>query len=239
MDSDTQRANDARDAGSHGESANHSAPGGNGNQPSLTDQLRQQAQSRFSNEKDRAVQGLTSLADAARQTGRQLREKDQLGIASYIERAADQATQFSERLANKDLGEIVNDVERFAHRQPALFLGVSFGLGLLGARFLKSSRSPAAGAARPNATAGQWSSGSSPAAARTGYRTQLAARPATASAPRIPSLPSPSTGAGHFTEADFKTTTRPTEVEGVAGAGAAEGREASTARTAGRRRLEH
>ena len=143
MDSDTQRD-------THPQSMGSEHPSSGPRFQSLTDQLRQQAQSRFSNEKDRAVQGLTSLADAARQTGRQLREKDQLGIASYIERAADQATQFSERLANKDLGEIVNDVERFAHRQPALFLGVSFGIGLLGARFLKSSRSPAAGAARPN-----------------------------------------------------------------------------------------
>jgi ElaB/YqjD/DUF883 family membrane-anchored ribosome-binding protein len=238
MDSDTQRANDARDGGSHGESANHSTLGGNGNQSSLTDQLRQQAESRFSSEKDRAVQGLTSLADAARQTGQQLREKDQLGIASYIERAADQATQFSERLANKDLGEIVDDVERFAHRQPALFLGVSFGIGLLGARFLKSSRSPAAGAARPNVTAGRWPSGSSPAGARTGYGTQLASRPALGSA-RTPAPSTPSPGAGRFTETDFNTATRPTEVEGVAGAGATEGREASTPRTAGRRRLEH
>jgi hypothetical protein len=33
----------------------------------------------------------------------------------------------------------VEDVQRFGRRQPALFIGLSLGAGLLGARFLKSS----------------------------------------------------------------------------------------------------
>jgi len=34
----------------------------------------------------------------------------------------------------------VDDAERLAHRQPALFVGGAFALGLLAARFLKSSK---------------------------------------------------------------------------------------------------
>jgi len=148
MDSETQFGNVTHDIGSSAGSGQPSSSGEN--RQSLADQLRQQASSRFSSQKDRAVQGLTSLADAARQTGQQLRDKDQSGIATYLESAADQAVGFSERLRQKDLSEIVDDVERFAHRQPAVFLGVSFGIGLLGARFLKSSRSSDRPTGQPN-----------------------------------------------------------------------------------------
>jgi len=148
MDSETQFGNVTHDTGSSGQSGYQSSSGESGQ--SLADQVRQQASSRLSSQKDRAVQGLTSLADAARQTSQQLRDKDQTGVAAYLESAADQAVRFSERLKQKDLGEIVDDVERFAHRQPAVFLGVSFGIGLLGARFLKSSRSTDRGAGRSN-----------------------------------------------------------------------------------------
>jgi len=113
---------------------------GSGQKLGLTDQLRNQATSQLSSRKDRAIEGLSSLAEAARHVGQQLREKDQTGVASYVETAADQIERISHSVGNKDLTEIVDDVERFARRQPAVFLGVGFGLGLLGARFLKSSR---------------------------------------------------------------------------------------------------
>jgi hypothetical protein len=38
--------------------------------------------------------------------------------------------------------EIMHETQRFARRNPALFLGGSFVLGLLGARFLKTSAPP-------------------------------------------------------------------------------------------------
>jgi hypothetical protein len=47
--------------------------------------------------------------------------------------------------------ELIEDAQRFARRQPAVFLGLSFGLGLLGARFLKSSP-PQTNTSRPPAT---------------------------------------------------------------------------------------
>ena len=42
-------------------------------------------------------------------------------------------------MREKDVQAIVRDVERYAREQPALFLGGAFVLGLLGARFLKST----------------------------------------------------------------------------------------------------
>lgn len=106
----------------------------------VTDQTRQQVSAQVTTQKDRAADGLSHVAQALRQTGQQLREQDQAGITQYIDRAASQVEQFSNYLQRSDMGQLVDDVEHFARRRPALFLGGVFALGMLGARFLKSSR---------------------------------------------------------------------------------------------------
>src|SRR5690606_40974563 len=60
--------------------------------------------------------------------------------ARAAEQAAGQIARLSQGLKNKDVGELMNDAQRLARRQPALFVGGAFTLGLLGARFLKSSQ---------------------------------------------------------------------------------------------------
>jgi len=127
----------------------------------VVDQARQQVSSRLAGQKDRAAEGLTSVAQALRQTGQQLRDQDQQGVTGYIENAASQVERVSNYLRQNDLGQLVDDVEGFARRQPALFLGGAFVLGLLGARFLKSSR-PYTG------PMGEYSTGSYAPLARTG-----------------------------------------------------------------------
>lgn len=105
----------------------------------IADQLRTKASGALSQQKSRATQELGSVVEAIRQTGRQLGEGHS-GVASYVNNAADSLQRWTETLDRKDIGEIVEDVQRFGRRQPALFVGLSFGAGLLGARFLKSSR---------------------------------------------------------------------------------------------------
>lgn len=106
----------------------------------VVDTAREQAASRLGAQKDTAAAGLTSVAQALRQTGDTLRQQDQMGVTSYIDSAASQVEQFSNYLQNSDISQLVDDVERFARRRPALFIGGAFALGILGARFLKSSR---------------------------------------------------------------------------------------------------
>jgi uncharacterized protein YjbJ (UPF0337 family) len=107
----------------------------------VTGQAREQVTTRLSGQKDRAAQGLGSVAHALRITGQQLREQDQVGGTVYLDRVASEVERFSTYLEQSDVGQMVGDAERFARRQPALFLGGAFVLGLLGARFLKSSAS--------------------------------------------------------------------------------------------------
>lgn len=105
----------------------------------VVDQAKQQATSQLSSRKDQAVDSLGTVAQAFRQTGEHLRQSDQHGIAQYADKAAERVEQFTDQLRGKDVQTIVRDVERYARQQPAVFLGGAFVLGLLGARFLKST----------------------------------------------------------------------------------------------------
>jgi len=106
----------------------------------VVDQAREQVSSKLGTQKDNAAAGLTSVAQALRQTGQTLREQDQTGVTSYIDSAASQVEHLSSYLQERDISQLVDDVEHFARRRPALFVGGALVLGILGARFLKSSR---------------------------------------------------------------------------------------------------
>jgi hypothetical protein len=106
---------------------------------SLVNKVRERASAQLTSQKDRALEGLGGVAEAVRKSTHTLREQQHDTLAGYIDQAADQIERFSQNLKNKDVGELVNDAQRLARRQPALFVGSAFALGLLGARFFKSS----------------------------------------------------------------------------------------------------
>jgi len=91
-------------------------------------------------QKDRAADGLGSVAQALRQSSDQMRDQNQgSNVHELISSAAAQVDRLSGYLRSTDTRQMINGVERFAREQPAVFLGGAFLLGLLGARFLKSS----------------------------------------------------------------------------------------------------
>jgi ElaB/YqjD/DUF883 family membrane-anchored ribosome-binding protein len=116
-----------------------------GTQEGIISRLREGATARVSQQKDTATKGLGSIAQAARSTTQQLREQQHDTIAEYIEQAAERLERFSSNLNSRSVSDLMSDVQRFARRQPALFVGAAFAAGLLGARFLKSSNNSAAG----------------------------------------------------------------------------------------------
>lgn len=107
----------------------------------IVGRVREQATSQLNTQKNKATDGLGSVAHAVRDTTQRLRDEKHDTAARYVEQAADQIERFSDRLKNKDVGELLNDAQRLARRQPGLFVGGAFAIGLLGARFLKSSAS--------------------------------------------------------------------------------------------------
>jgi hypothetical protein len=105
----------------------------------IADRVRERASAQLTTQKERATDGLGTIAQVVRRSTQQLRDQQHDTVAQYIEQAADQLERLSTRLKEKNVSELLNDAQRLARRQPALFIGGAFVLGLLGARFLKSS----------------------------------------------------------------------------------------------------
>ena len=110
----------------------------------LAGQAKKSAESGLNMGKKRAVDGLEHVAKAIRKTGEHLRAEDDGTFTQYFDKAAEQVDVASNYLQTRTLGQLIGDVEHFARREPALFLGGAFVAGLLGGRFLKSSRPQAA-----------------------------------------------------------------------------------------------
>ena len=75
-------------------------------------------------------------------------------LNDYLGRAASQVEGLSDYLQEKSLTDVVGDVERFARRDPVLFVGSAFLIGLLGGRFLKSAQPDRSSALGANAGQG-------------------------------------------------------------------------------------
>ena len=105
----------------------------------LMDKVRNGATSQLGVQKDRVTEGVTSVAQAVRQSTQQLRDNQHETIAQYVEKAVDQVERFAVRMKEKDANELVRDAQQFARRNPAVFVAAAFGVGIVAARFLKSS----------------------------------------------------------------------------------------------------
>ena len=117
----------------------------------VADEAKHAVEGQLSSQKSRVVDGLAGVAQAIRHVGQGGRgQSDESPISPalmpYIDQAADQVERASAYFDKKSLGEVASDVEGFARREPALFLGGAFALGLLGGRFLKASRPASTGA---------------------------------------------------------------------------------------------
>jgi hypothetical protein len=116
----------------------------------VKDQVVDQAKNTFQQARDRAGSSLGeskgqfadqfgTIAAALRRTTEHLRSEDQQRIAGLTETVARQVDQVADYLRNKDARAMRQDLENLARRQPALMIGGALVLGMIGARFLKSS----------------------------------------------------------------------------------------------------
>lgn len=97
------------------------------------------AEEQASRQKERAADRLGRMSDALRSTSDTLREEQEDAVAGYVETAADQVARFSGYLRDREVGQLLDEARGFARRDPALFLGGAALLGMLGARFMRSS----------------------------------------------------------------------------------------------------
>lgn len=107
-------------------------------------QVKDKASSVLDEQKTNLASGVASVADTIRQVGENLgnaSENNQVAAfaGKYGENIAAQIEKFSSYVDDKEIKELVRDVEQFARRNPLLFVGGAFALGVFAARFLKSS----------------------------------------------------------------------------------------------------
>src|SRR5919107_1940586 len=102
-------------------------------------QARNRASSSLGESKGQFADQFGTMADALRRTTEHLRSEDQQRIAGITDTVARQVEQVAGYLRNKDARAMRQDLENLARRQPALMIGGALVLGLIGARFFKSS----------------------------------------------------------------------------------------------------
>jgi hypothetical protein len=102
----------------------------------VIDAAKDRARSLFEEQQLRAADQVGSVARALHQAASQLNDEN---ASSYVSRAADQVDRFADTLRSHDLDDLIDQTERFARRQPELFIGGALLLGLAFGRFLKAS----------------------------------------------------------------------------------------------------
>lgn len=86
----------------------------------------------------KAADGLEQVTESIRRVSMDL-EGEQPAIANVVTTAADQAERIAEYLRTTDARQILSTVEDVARKQPLIFLGGAFVLGLAASRFIKAA----------------------------------------------------------------------------------------------------
>ncbi|RJQ65506.1 MAG: hypothetical protein C4530_00595 [Desulfobacteraceae bacterium] len=83
---------------------------------------------------------LRKTADALKKTAGNLNEEEQHIFREYVTRSADWIDQFSVYLQDTSIDRIIDDAREFSVKRPWLFMGASFGVGILLARVVKATQ---------------------------------------------------------------------------------------------------
>jgi hypothetical protein len=95
----------------------------------LLDHAKETLSAELTARKDRTAGEIESVAEGLRSST----------DADYIGKAASQVDRFAQYLKGVRVDDLMNDVDRLARREPVLFLGGAFAVGLLVSRFFKAS----------------------------------------------------------------------------------------------------
>jgi hypothetical protein len=102
-------------------------------------EARDRAGSTLSRGRYQAADQLGGLGSAFHRTGETLRQEEQARFADVADTVGRQLDRVAGYLRDSDGRAMARDLESLARRQPALVFAGAFALGVLAARFLKSS----------------------------------------------------------------------------------------------------
>lgn len=103
------------------------------------------AQSALDSQKDRGAQTLTQTADALRKTSQDLHQNNIPVAGQAVDMAASKLEDAAGYLRSHNITQLIDDAERYTRNNAPVVMGGAFVLGLLAARFLKSSPPSAQG----------------------------------------------------------------------------------------------
>jgi hypothetical protein len=111
-----------------------------------TEQLKERAVERVEEMRERALSGKEKLSSRVRRVGTaihsagdQIRGEDE-SWARYADQVSARFERAADYLRTTDPRQAMRDAERFARREPTIFFGGAFLLGLAVSRFFKSSQ---------------------------------------------------------------------------------------------------
>jgi ElaB/YqjD/DUF883 family membrane-anchored ribosome-binding protein len=105
----------------------------------IASKAKERVKEKLSDQKKKASESLEGVAQVIRESAEKVQDRGQaFRIAQESARKLEELSSF---LRKKEMEEILSEAERFIKKQPWIFLGGSFALGFLVARFLKSSES--------------------------------------------------------------------------------------------------
>jgi ElaB/YqjD/DUF883 family membrane-anchored ribosome-binding protein len=110
----------------------------------LREQAKESAKSAAAGQTSRAGHALGTAAEAFRETGRNLREKDMNMMANLADRTAERMQDISGYLLENEIDDLIDDAEEFVRRRPVLSISGAFFAGVVLSRFLKASGKKAA-----------------------------------------------------------------------------------------------
>jgi len=112
------------------------------------EQVTEQASKTFEEGKHRLAERLRRFGGSMQAASEKLPAEDR-AFAGYVGKARSRIEQAATYVEGASVDGAIRDVERFARREPALFFGSAFALGVAAARFLRSSRQPGGGNVEP------------------------------------------------------------------------------------------
>jgi hypothetical protein len=108
--------------------------------------------------REQAARGLDHVSSTIRRVSMDM-EADQPALANAATTVADQAERIGEYLRTTDARQIVSNVENAARRQPLIFLGGAFVLGVAAARLIKAAGGSSNAGTGQQRQGQPWSSG--------------------------------------------------------------------------------
>lgn len=104
-----------------------------------TERVAERAQASVENAQSRIADQLSAVAQAVDSAATTLERKQQAGLSQKVKQYVQKIDNVSQQVREKSPRELKEDVVRVARQKPVWFLGGAFLLGVLSARFFKSS----------------------------------------------------------------------------------------------------